>query len=263
MAASDDLQANLKKMWDLASQAKAKGAQLVCFPEMAYFMGNREGCLATTEKFDALKTEFSDWAQRLQLEIMPGTLRQPNPEDKNRPYNTLLHFSAEGTLVASYQKIFLFKANLPDRQYDESKISSAGSAVVQSQRPWGKVGYSICYDLRFPELFQAHRKAEVQFQFLPSAFTVPTGKAHWESLIRARAIESQLFMIAPALAGKCGDGRTTYGNSMIVSPWGEIMCHIPDTEGLAIAECSLKQITDARAHINIKASSEQATLEVS
>lgn len=247
MGASDDRTENLAKMHSFAQRAKAGGAQLVVFPELAYLLAPSRVWKTTLDDYQALLKTFCAWAKELSIDIVPGTLREPAGGD--RVYNTLPYINAQGEVVASYRKIFLFRAKLPDREYDEAKYCEAGSTAVVVERPWGKVGLAICFDLRFPELFRVLSGKGAQMILLPSAFTVPTGQAHWEVLVRARAIENQCFVLAPAQTGACGDNRITYGHSLVVSPWGEILSMQGETEGLSLCPIDFKIIEDSKNRV--------------
>ena len=154
--------------------------------------------------------------------VCPGSVRKPVPGDPNRYFNTLLFFTPHGE-VSEYDKIFLYEAIMPDKTYEESKYCAPGDEIETTDYKGLKIGFSICFDLRFPEVFRALKKKGADVVLLPSAFTVPTGLAHWETLVRARAIENQCFVIAPDLTGTSGDGAKVYGHSIAVNPWGDIL----------------------------------------
>ncbi len=215
-----NLDRNLAAMERTVELSARRGARLVVFPEMAYFSAPLKECAKITARFDALMARFSNWAKKYGTAIAPGTLREPAPEGKH--YNTLPVFDAQGKETARYRKIFLFKAKLPDRAYDESAYTVPGREPVTFELEGIRFGASICYDLRFPELFRSLKKRGAEFVLLPAAFTVPTGRAHWETLLRARAIENQIYIAAPGLAGRSGNGAATYGNSLVVDPWGKV-----------------------------------------
>ncbi len=220
MQSSANLSQNLKTMRSLCERAAKRGAELVSFPEMAYFTGHSKDCPAITARFGELSEVFADWARKLAVCLLPGTLREPSPSGKQ--YNTQLVFGPEGQTLARYRKIFLFRADLPDRKYDESQYTDAGDATVVFEYRKTCFGLSICYDLRFPELFRSLKKKGAELVFLPAAFTVPTGRAHWQTLLRARAIENQFYVAAPGLVGRSGNGALTYGHSLVVDPWGKV-----------------------------------------
>lgn len=220
MRSAADLKRNLADMERSLGSAARRGARLVVFPEMAYFTAPLKDCAPVTGQFDELMQTFAGWAKRYGTALIPGSLREPSPE--GRHFNTLPVFDSAGIEVARYRKIFLFKAKLPDREYDESAYTTAGKDPVTFTLEGIRFGATICYDLRFPELFRALKKRGAELILLPAAFTVPTGRAHWETLLRARAIENQLYIAAPGLAGRSGNGAATYGNSLVVDPWGRV-----------------------------------------
>ena len=248
MSSTNDLEQNLQKMKRWVAEAAAKKAQLITFPEMAYFIG--EEWQPLLPRYSELADQFASWAKEYSIYILPGTLREPVKGANGRYFNTQLLFDPSGTLLAKYRKLFLFKAKLPDREYDESRFCEPGGHVVTSELSIGQFGFAICYDLRFPEMFRALKKRGVEVAILPSAFTVPTGKAHWESLIRARAIENQFYMIAPAQTGAMGDGKQTYGHSLVVSPWGDVVMDFGNDEGMAVGEIPLKAIAEAERKVS-------------
>lgn len=248
MQSSNQLDRNLSKMQQHVQAAKQQGADLVIFPEMAYFTGKREEWLPLIPRFAELQTTFSRWANEENIAIVPGTLREPFPIDSNRYYNTFL-FIEPGGISAKYRKIFLYQAVLPDRIYEESKYCAPGDGIATHNYRGVCFGFSVCFDLRFPELFRRLKKKGAQIVLMPSAFTVPTGIAHWEVLVRARAIENQFFMIAPDLTGKSGDGAETYGHSLAVGPWGEVLEQFGTEEQLSLLNPDLAQIDHTAAKV--------------
>lgn len=215
-----DLQTNLRKMESATERAAKQGSRLVVFPEMAYFSAPLADCKAITDRYAELTATFANWAKIYQLCLLPGTLREPATSGLH--YNTLLAFDPQGKQIAQYRKIFLFKACLPDRTYHEGSYTEAGNQVAVFDFESIRFGLAICYDLRFPELFRSLKKKGAEVVFLPAAFTVPTGRAHWETLLRARAIENQFYVAAPGLSGRSGNGAHTYGHSLVVDAWGKV-----------------------------------------
>lgn len=242
-----DLEQNLAKMRRMAETAAAAGAEVVAFPEMAYFMGKAAECAPLIPLYPEIVRRFRQWAKELRITLLPGSLREPG---QSRSFNTLPVIGPTGDLAAEYRKIFLFKANMPDRSYDEGEHCQAG----QTTHCVGNLGLAICYDLRFPELFRRLKKQGAEILIVPSAFTVPTGEAHWSVLLRARAIENQCFVVAPAQTGKLGDGRSTYGHSQIVSPWGEVMADLETREDVVTVTLDLGALSDARSRVDSWAS---------
>lgn len=243
-----DLEINLAAMEKWTVEAKRQGCQLIVFPEMAYFSGKKDHWKPISKQFSQTVKWFCDLAQKHSIALVPGTLREPcTIPDKF--FNTLLFIDSSGKILAHYRKLFLYRANLSDRNYDETEYSAEGSEIVTLEWRGLTFGLSICFDLRFPELFRSLKKRGAQIILLPSAFTVPTGQAHWEVLIRARAIENQVFFLAPGLSGISGDGSAKYGHSLIVNPWGEVKKDLKESEGIETFEIDLSEIAQAENKI--------------
>jgi nitrilase len=248
MTSSNDLDKNLEKMRAWTARAAEQGAELVAFPEMAYFMGKAPEWQSLLHRHQELLSTFAGWAKEFKLTLLPGSIREPVSD--TRYYNTQWVWNERGEIAARYRKIFLFQANLPDRVYRESLHSDPGDQVVVTEVGACKLGLAICYDLRFPELFRALRKQGSQIVILPAAFTVPTGLAHWATLLRARAIENQIFMLAPGMVGQAGDGAQTYGHTCAISPWGEVLGELPAGEEVLTVDLDLGQIDQAAAKVD-------------
>ena len=235
MASGPNVSANLSEAERLIEIAVGQGAKLVALPEYFAIMGIRD-----TDKVAAREKEGSGPIQRFlskiakkhEIWLIGGSIPlESSTEDKVR--NACLVFDDKGKQVARYDKIHLFGLDLGNEHYREETTIEAGDKVVVLDSPFGKIGLSICYDLRFPELYRAMR--DVDIIVVPSAFTETTGKAHWESLVRARAIENLSYVIAPAQGGYHASGRETHGNSMIVDPWGVVLDRLPRGSGVVIA----------------------------
>jgi deaminated glutathione amidase len=200
------------------------------------------------EAHDPALPVFGDLAKELRVWLLIGSLAIKVSETKTA--NRSFLFSPDGKIAARYSKIHLFDVDLPSGEtYRESNTVSGGGEAVVADTPWGKIGLSVCYDMRFPQLYRdlAHKGA---FAFTaPSAFTETTGKAHWHVLLRARAIENGAFMIAPAQGGLHANGRSTYGHSLIVSPWGDILAEGGIDPGIFMAEIDPKWSEEARAKV--------------
>lgn len=247
---SNQLEQNLARMRALTEEAARGGAEILAFPEMAYFMGPQIEWQPLIPRYSELLATFASWAKEFGLYFFPGSLREPSPS-QGRYYNTLPALGTNGELLGAYRKIFLFRANLPDRVYSESLFCEAGKETLVTLGPGGvSIGSAICYDLRFPELFRTLRAKGAQLILLPASFTVPTGTAHWEILLRARAIENQVFVLAPGQTGIVGDGAKTYGHSLVIAPWGEKLAEKPEGEGLIFADLNLKQLSEAAARVD-------------
>ncbi|NLG75675.1 MAG: carbon-nitrogen hydrolase family protein [Xanthomonadaceae bacterium] len=240
-----NVEANLASARSLLEQARARGVKLAALPENFPIMGRREA-----DKLEAaealgegpIQAFLSRCARDLGMWIIGGTVPIRSETRPGKVAAASLVFDDAGRFVARYDKIHLFDVNLPDREerYHESATIAAGSKPVVVTTPFGRIGLSVCYDVRFPELFR-HLLAEgAQILCLPAAFTAATGRAHWETLIRARAIENLCYVIAPAQSGMHESGRETWGDSMIVDPWGHVLDRVREVgAGLAVAEIDL------------------------
>lgn len=235
MASGPHVSANLSEAERLIEIAVTQGAKLVALPEYFAIMG-----LKDTDKVKVREKEGSGQIQRFlakmakkhQIWLIGGTVpMEADTSDKVR--NSCLVFDPTGKLAARYDKIHLFNLDLGNEHYHEDDTIQAGDKVVVLDTPLGRIGLSVCYDLRFPELFRA--MGEVDLIVVPSAFTDTTGKAHWETLVRARAIENLCYVLAPAQGGYHLSGRETHGNSMIVDPWGVVLDRLPRGSGVVVA----------------------------
>jgi nitrilase len=244
---SADVDDNLGQADRLIAQAVSSGAQLVALPEYFCFMGNRDGDkLAVREKPGAgpIQAFLASQALRHGIWLVGGTLPLESP-DADRIYNSCLVFDPQGRQCARYDKIHLFGFRKGDESYDESISIRPGENSPQAfDIPFGKVGLSVCYDLRFPELFRA--LGDVRLIVLPSAFTYTTGSAHWEIMLRTRAIENQCYVLAPAQGGKHENGRRTWGHSMLVDPWGDVLDVCEEGPGFAMGDMSSQRIESVR-----------------
>ncbi|HEX5665507.1 MAG TPA: carbon-nitrogen hydrolase family protein [Hyphomicrobium sp.] len=235
----------------LIREAAAGGAQYVQTPEVTTLME-----LDTAKLFAAVEPEegntalqrFRDLAAELKIWLHIGSMPVKVAPDKiaNRAYV----LTPEGSVAATYDKIHMFDVDLPGGEsYRESKNYRAGDRAVVAALPWGGLGLSICYDLRFPHLYRALAKSGAQFLAVPAAFTKVTGEAHWHTLLRARAIECQCFVFAAAQGGRHEHGRDTYGHSLIISPWGQILAEGGVQPGVIFADIELQAIEDARKRV--------------
>lgn len=251
MSSSNRLDENLKKMEQYMARAVEQNAQVVVFPEMAYLMGKEEDWKPHLDRYSELLELFSQWSRHYGLYLIPGSLREPVRGSEGRFFNTLTLHGPSGNLLSKYRKIFLFRANLPDRRYEESEHCEPGNMIVVKEGSPAALGFGLCFDLRFPELFRSLKRGGAQLVLLPSAFTVPTGKDHWKPLLQARAIENQFFVAAPAQVGHLGDGRECYGHSMIVDPWGRVLSELADEEGLLVQTIDMGQIKKAADRVDV------------
>ncbi len=242
MNAGPDKPANLERAERLVRVGAARGANLVALPEVFNWRGKRNEQAAAAETLDGQSlTLMSRLARELQIHIVAGSITEQAAAGESRCYNTSVLLGPDGGRIAVYRKIHLFDVDLPGRvTVRESDAKLAGADVVTAKTPLGTIGLTICYDLRFPELYRRLTFGGAQIIAIPSAFTFPTGEAHWEPLIRARAIENQAYVIAPAQFGPNIYGYSDYGNSMIVDPWGRVLARAADQEGVVVAPIDLE-----------------------
>ena len=252
LCSTDDLSANLARAEKGIAEAAERGAGFVALPENFAYM-RREGepfpC-AQGEDGELLRA-LSGWAREHRIWLLGGTLPE-RIEGDTRVYNTSLVYSPDGEEVARYRKIHLFDVDLGadgEDRYRESAHFAAGSEVVVAPTPFGGIGLSICYDLRFPELYRALVDRDARWIVVPSAFTRETGRDHWEVLLRARAIESQCYVLAPAQCGQHGPDRSSYGRSLILSPWGLVIAQAGDEPCVLVAECPERDVDRVRQAI--------------
>ncbi|SNR69834.1 nitrilase [Methylobacillus rhizosphaerae] len=246
MASGPNVAANLSEAERLIETAVNMGAKLVALPEYFAIMG-----LKDTDKVAAREKEGSGPIQRFlaktakkhQVWIIGGSVPL-ECEHPDKVRNACLVFDDKGKQVARYDKIHLFGLDLGEEHYKEENTIEPGDKVVTVDTPFGKIGLSVCYDLRFPELYRA--MGEVDIIVIPAAFTETTGKAHWETLVRARAIENLSYVLAPAQGGYHASGRETHGNSMIVDPWGVVQDRLPRGSGVVIASINTAYLQSLR-----------------
>lgn len=254
MASAPSLSANLEESTRLIESAVSQGARLVVLPEYFFLMGGKDtDKLAIKEQpgEGTIQSFLSETAKRFKIWLVGGSVPLVSP-DPNKVYNSCLVYDDQGRQVARYDKIHLFGLALGSEHFAEEKTIKAGNKVVVIETPFGRLGLSICYDLRFPELYRMMKDVDVILA--PSAFTAITGKAHWETLIRARAIENLAYVIAPAQGGFHLNGRETNGDSMIVDPWGVVLDRLPRGAGVVMAtldptyQASLRASLPALSH---------------
>lgn len=252
MVSSPDVAHNLARARHWLEQAASQGAQLAALPEYFCLMGLRDDAkLAIAEALGQgpIQQMLSTAARELGLWIIGGTLPLATP-DPARVRNSCLVFAPDGSRVARYDKLHLFCFDNGRERYDEARVLEPGEAPVVAQAAGLRLGLSVCYDLRFPELYRAMgQAAPLDLISVPAAFTHTTGQAHWELLLRARAVENIAYLIAPAQGGLHENGRRTWGHSMIVDPWGEVLACLPEGEGLAIAELDLERLARVRQQL--------------
>jgi predicted amidohydrolase len=250
MTSGPDVAANLAAAAQLLEQARASGARVAVLPENFSFMGLKSADKRAIAELDGdgpVQRFLSQQARELALWIVAGTTPMML-ESEGRVGAACLVYSDDGRRVARYDKIHLFDVDIPGRSetYRESADSAPGTRAVVVPTPAGLLGLSVCYDMRFPELYRRLSAAGAQWFAIPSSFTVPTGRAHWEVLLRARAIENLSYVVAPAQWGRHANGRETYGDSLIVDCWGTVMSRLASGTGVVVAELDLSAQADIR-----------------
>ncbi|MER3433485.1 MAG: hydrolase [Leptolyngbya sp. ERB_1_1] len=233
-----DLQKNLAQAEELIELAARRGAELIGLPENFSFLGDEEAKLAQAATIAVESEKFLKiMAQRFQVTILGGGY--PVPVEQGKVYNTALLVAPNGQELARYEKVHLFDVNLPDgNTYRESATVVAGKRVppIYPSKELGSIGLSVCYDVRFPELYRQMTQMGAEVLFVPAAFTAHTGKDHWQVLLQARAIENTCYVIAPAQTGRHNSLRQSHGHAMIIDPWGVILADAGEMPGVAIAE---------------------------
>lgn len=252
MTSGTDVEANLEVAGHWIDAAAAAGAAVVLLPENFNFLGGRDADKRTVaERYGGGPTQdrLSAWARRHKLWIIGGTLPLTGAAADDRVTNTTLVFDAEGSCVARYDKMHLFDVDVPGKpgeSYRESAHVAPGRELVVVDTPAGRVGLSVCYDMRFPELYRQLSARGADILVMPAAFTVPTGRAHWSTLLRARAIENLCYVVAAAQTGIHPNRRETYGDSMIVDWWGRILTRRPRGSGIIHAALDLPAMRQTR-----------------
>lgn len=256
---------NLAELDRLAAEAAAQGAAYALSPEVTVvFAENREGLRSVAGPWEGNPAiaEAAEIARRHRLHLHLGSLAVALPD--GRFANRSVLFRPDGSIAATYDKVHLFDATLPGlREYRESATYAGGDKAVVSDAPGFRLGFTICYDVRFPALHRALAEAGAEVLAVPAAFTKPTGEAHWHVLLRARAIETGCYVIAAAQAGSHENGRQTYGHSMIIDPWGRIVAELDgETPGVAVADIDLAAVAEARGKVPALANARPFSLSV-
>jgi predicted amidohydrolase len=247
MSSTPEKEENLATAERLIRDATSVGAELVALPELWSCHGLEKVYRENAEPVPGPTTGFlSGLAGELDIWVLGGSILESEPR-AGRLFNTSTLFDSSGELVAVYRKIHLFDVKSPDREYLESRLIAPGSEIATAKVGSTTLGLTVCYDLRFPELYRLLALRGAEILAVPAAFTLQTGKDHWELLLRARAVENQAYVIAPAQWGQKADGRWTYGRSMIVDPWGTVLTTCPDQDGFALATLDLDYLDRFRA----------------
>ena len=246
MVSEPEVAANLAVAADLIAQAAGEGAQLVALPEYFCILGLRERDKVDVREPDGhgpIQDFLAGTAAKHKVWLVGGSVPL-QCADPDKVKNSCLVFDAAGRRVARYDKIHLFGFESGTERFQESRSIEAGSEVVTVDAPFGRLGLSICYDLRFPEMYR--KMGVVDLILVPSSFTATTGRAHWEMLLRARAVENQAYVLAPAQGGHHKNGRDTYGHSMIIDPWGTVLAVLASGPGVVTAEIDHAEIARVR-----------------
>jgi predicted amidohydrolase len=254
LSSTSDAERNWETARDLIRRAASYGAQLVATPENTNFLGPHEEKVKRAEALDGpTASRFGELARDLRIHLLLGSFNEKSPE-ASRCYNTSVLFGPDGTRLAVYRKIHLFDVDVSEEvRFRESATVKPGEETVMAATPLGNLGLTICYDLRFAELYRRLVELGAVMLTVPSAFTLTTGKDHWYALLRARAIETQCWVIAPAQSGKHDDRglRHSYGHSLIIDPWGQVVASTSEGPGIALAEIEVERVSRVRAAIPV------------
>jgi predicted amidohydrolase len=246
MVSAPEVSANLDAAGRLIASAAASGAKLAALPENFYIIGRHEGDKVKVREADGrgpIQDFLSALSKKHGIWILAGTVPISSGDDA-RIRSACLLYDDTGRRIARYDKMHLFRFQQGAENYDEARTVEPGNRPLAVDSPFGRLGLSVCYDVRFPEVYRG--MGDVDVIFVPSAFTVPTGAAHWETLLRARAIENQAYVVAPAQGGTHASGRRTYGHSMIIDPWGVVLGVQPEGEGIVVADIDLEHSRQLR-----------------
>jgi predicted amidohydrolase len=238
MTSGGDVAKNLARAAELIGEAASRGARLVVLPENFALLGEHErDKFAVAEKIPgAIVGAMAEAAKKHSVSLVLGGMPEKGPDDAH-VHNTSVYLDATGAVRGVYRKIHLFDVQIPDgAEYRESASVAPGSETVVVETPWAMMGLSVCYDLRFPELYRRQAEAGARILTVPAAFTLHTGRDHWHVLLRARAVENLCYVLAAAQYGKHNAKRVTYGHALIADPWGQVLAECGDHEGVAVAE---------------------------
>ncbi len=254
MTSTDDVAANLATARRFVAMAAGGGAELVALPENFAFLRREGESIPCAQDLDGeIVSTVRDLARHHRVWMLGGTFPEATAGG-DRVHNTSIAVAPDGEIAALYRKIHLFDVDLSKQGggvYRESDRVAPGEELVSFETPFGGVGLSVCYDLRFPELYRALAARGVRFLAVPAAFARETGRDHWEILLRARAIENQAFVLAAAQVGQHGGGRASHGRSMIIDPWGLVLAQASDAPGPVFAECRLEEQDAIRAALPV------------
>ena len=251
--ATTDVSANLDKLEHLTRAAAAAGAEVITWAEAFAYLGSHKGKIPILESLPdggPILARCQALARELNVELLLGGFHEASPDDPEKCFNTSVYLTASGEIASTYRKIHLFDVDIKDGpRLMESKQTSPGNAAVVTNTRFGTLGLTVCYDVRFPALYSTLADRGAIAITVPSAFTATTGAMHWHTLLRARAIEAQCYVIAPAQHGKHSEHRESYGHSLIIDPWGKIVAEIEDGDGYAIATVDSQAVAQVRQEI--------------
>lgn len=244
-------EANIARAVDLIGEAAAAGAQFVALPETFHCRGSNEVKFATAEPIPGpLSAQLSEVAVRYGIYLLAGSYNERVDDGNRLLFNTSLLFNPHGNVIAKYRKIHLFDVVIGGQvKAHESSRNRPGDQLATAETAYGKVGLSICYDLRFPEVYRGLALRGATLTFVPSNFALYTGKDHWETLLRARAIENGMYIVAPATIGSGGGGFTAYGRSLVVDPWGTVLACAADQVGVTLVTIDLERVQKVRENL--------------
>ena len=255
MVSGYQLQANLDVVARLVAAAAADGAKLLVLPETFALFGAKQQELGIAEASPKASVRYfiRQLASQHRIWIVAGTIPVASCDHDNKPHASCFLFDDQGVEVSCYRKMHLFDVDIKDKQgsYRESDTYAAGDQVVVAETPFGKVGFAVCYDIRFPELFRAMLVEQVDIVVVPAAFTQVTGDAHWQALLRARAIETQCYIIGANQGGFHSDKRSTSGGSVIINGWGEVIAEMDLGEGYVLADIDTAALQKIRSDIPV------------
>ncbi len=251
--ATTDVEKNLSTLELLSTQAAAEGANVICWAEAFAYLGSHEGKLDILEPLPAggpILQRCQRLARQLGCELLLGGFHEAVPEDPTRCYNTSVYLDKNGDIQACYRKIHLFDVDITNGpRLTESKHTARGDTAVVCPTAFGTLGLTVCYDVRFPALYQRLVDLGAVAMSVPSAFTATTGAYHWHTLLKARAIENLSYVIAPAQHGQHSAHRSSYGHALIVDPWGSVVAELPQGDGYAMAAIDVQRVAQVRAEL--------------
>lgn len=251
--ATTDVVENLRTLEKLTHRAAEAGAEVVTWAEAFAYLGSHAGKIEILEPLPEggpILERCQNLAQALGIELLLGGFHEAVPDDKQKCFNTSIYLDKNGDIQAMYRKIHLFDVDIKDGpRLMESKQTNPGALTVLADTAFGRLGLTVCYDVRFPALYQSLADQGAIALTVPSAFTATTGALHWHTLLRARAIETQAYVIAPAQHGRHSEHRASYGHALIADPWGQVIAEVPEGDGYALADIDPGVVAQVRQEI--------------